>query len=97
MSPPTLEYRTSIAARVIAAVVGGYMLTILAIALLALHLPMEPFEATMTATMLSFAIYASVVLWVFAIRSAWRAWMGMAAVLAILKALQMTNDSAGLM
>jgi uncharacterized membrane protein len=34
-------------------------------------------DAVMTATMLSFAIYACAVIWVFAARDAWRAWIGL--------------------
>ncbi|MDY6946780.1 MAG: DUF3649 domain-containing protein [Pseudomonadota bacterium] len=97
MSQLTLRYRSSIAARALAAVVGGYMLTTRSVALLAIHLPITPFEATLTATMLSFAIYAGVVLWVFATRHAWRAWLGMAVALAILQALQRPSDSAVLL
>jgi hypothetical protein len=72
MPPPSLNYRASVAARLLAATVGGYVLTSSAITALALLLPLAPAEAALTATMLSFAIYASVVLVVFAIRSVWR-------------------------
>jgi H+/Cl- antiporter ClcA len=37
---------------------------------------MSKAEASMTATLLSFLIYTGVVLWVFATRTAWRAWAG---------------------
>jgi len=61
--------RLSLAIRVVAAAVGGYILTSWIVAVLALLLPMQPMEAVLTATMVSFAIYAGIVLSVFAIRS----------------------------
>jgi hypothetical protein len=72
MPPLTAGYRLSIAARLIAAVVGGYVLTSQVTTLLALYLPLSLMEATLTATMLSFAIYAAIVLTAFAMRSVWR-------------------------
>jgi hypothetical protein len=77
----TRNYRISVASRLVVAVVGGYILTSAAVAALALILPLQPVEATLTATMVSFAIYAGVVLAVFAIRSIW--WAGACMVLAI--------------
>ena len=59
----------------------------LATAALAVFLPMPLAEATITATMLSIAIYACIVLWVFATRSAWRAWAGIALPALVLYAL----------
>jgi len=77
MKPRTaIGYRFAVASRVLAAILGGYALTAVAIALLALWLPMARAEAVLTATLLSFALYAGAVIWVFAARSAWRAWLG---------------------
>ena len=95
MPSATLRYRASVASRVLAAVIGGYLLTALAIAALAVYLPLAPVEASLMATMLSFVIYAGVVLWVFATRSIWRVWLCMAAAMAILKALSEARDSLG--
>jgi hypothetical protein len=86
-----------VASRILAAAIGGYMLTALAIATLAVYLPLEPAEASLTATMLSFAIYAGIVLWVFATHSAWRVWLCMAAAMAILKVLFWARNGAGLL
>lgn len=47
------------------------------------------------ATMLSFAIYAGIVLWVFATRSAWRMALCMAAAIAVLKAFFWVRETAG--
>lgn len=77
----TRNYRVSIVARLIVAVVGGYILTSKVVAALALLLPFQRAEATVTATLLSFAIYAGIVLTVFATHGLWRA--GTCMVLAI--------------
>jgi len=71
-----IGYRLAVLSRAVAAIVGGYALTAAVIALLALWLPMARAEAVLTVTMLSFALYAGAVIWVFAARSAWRAWLG---------------------
>lgn len=81
MRPATLtaSYRLAIASRALAAIVGGYALTAIATFALAVFLPMSKAEASLTATMLSFLIYVCAVLWVFATRTAWRAWAGILA------------------
>jgi len=86
MPPISLSQRWSIATRLFAAIVGGYMLTSLAIAVLAVLIPSEPSEAALAATMLSFAIYAAIALSVFAIRSVWRMGACMVAAIAVLEA-----------
>jgi hypothetical protein len=64
-----------IALRTVAAIVGGYALAAAATALLAALLPlvstMQRIDATIVATMLSFALYAGAVLWTFSRRNAW--------------------------
>lgn len=72
------RYRLGVASRAVAAIVLGYGLTAVVTALLALALPMARADAVITATLLSFAIYTCAVLWVFAARSATRAWLGLA-------------------
>ncbi|MCB4810317.1 DUF3649 domain-containing protein [Methylovorus menthalis] len=69
--------RWAVFSRVMAAIVGAYVLTLLSIAVLALVLPMSRAESVLLSMLLSFLIYACAVLWVFATRSAWRAWCGM--------------------
>jgi len=77
-----------VASRVLAAVLGGYALTSLftaALAWLMLRLVDYPAnDARFIATMGSFAVYAVVALWVFAVRSATRAWVGLAMGMAVL-------------
>lgn len=62
--------------RVVAAVFGGYGLAALG-SVAALALPMEKTQAVITGMLASFAIYAGAVIWVFAVRSARRAWAGL--------------------
>ncbi|WP_043114475.1 hypothetical protein [Solimonas soli] len=70
-------HRLAVLSRVLAAVFGGYLLTSLATALLAHLLPGPRAESVLAATMLSFALYAGIVLWVFAANSAARVWRGL--------------------
>lgn len=78
------RYRRGVAMRAAAAVGGGYLLAALASAVLATVLPMPRADAASVATMMSFAIYACAVLWVFAARSAFHAWTGVLASAALL-------------
>jgi len=70
-------YRAGVAVRLLAAIVGGYALTAIAMSLLAVLLPASRVDAVMTATLLSFPLYAVAIMWAFAARSAWRAWAGL--------------------
>ncbi|MDP9899777.1 DUF3649 domain-containing protein [Variovorax ginsengisoli] len=75
-------YRLGVASRVVAAIAGGYGVAALSAAVLALCLPaafgMARSEAALTGTLLSFLIFALAVIWVFAARTAARAWVGLA-------------------
>lgn len=62
--------------RIVAAVFGGYALAALA-SVAVLALPMSKSQAVLTGMLASFAIYAGAVVWVFAVRSARRAWAGL--------------------
>ncbi|MDR0200721.1 MAG: DUF3649 domain-containing protein [Delftia acidovorans] len=62
--------------RILAALFGGYAVAALAsVAMLAL--PADRTQAAISGTLLSFAVYAGAVIWVFAVRSARRAWAGL--------------------
>jgi hypothetical protein len=62
--------------RIVAAVGGGYVLAaLLSVAVLAL--PANRIQAVIGGMLGSFAIYAGAVVWVFAVRSATRAWVGL--------------------
>lgn len=63
-----------VVARAILALLGGYAFTALATASLALALPLPRASSVLTATLLSFSLYAAVALWAFTARTAGRAW-----------------------
>jgi len=77
----SFRYRLGVASRAIAAIAGGYGVAALSAAALALCLPaafgMARSEAAMTGTLASFIVFALAVMWVFAARTAWRAWSGL--------------------
>lgn len=77
------RYPLEVSSRAFAAIVGGYALTNLIAIGLAGILPTSRAEAVMTAMVSSFLIYTFCIIWVFAARSAWRAWLGLT-VLAVL-------------
>jgi len=62
--------------RIVAALFGGYALAALS-SVAAVALPVSLSEAVLAGMLASFAVYAGAVIWVFAVRSAWRAWAGL--------------------
>ncbi|KAA0682428.1 DUF3649 domain-containing protein [Roseomonas genomospecies 6] len=70
-----------LASRIAAALFGGYALAALA-SVAVLALPMSKPPAVLTGQLASFVIYAGAVIWVFAVRSALRAWAGLLVVAA---------------
>ena len=83
-----VRYRLGVASRAVAAIAGGYGVAALSAALLALCLPplfgTARSEAAMTGTLASFLVFAVAVMWVFAARTALRAWSGLAVIGAVL-------------
>jgi hypothetical protein len=77
------RYRWAVASRVLAALLGGYVLAAAFGAALARCLPLlagvTPAQGVLVATLLSFVIHTVAALWVFCARSAWAAWAGLAA------------------
>ena len=71
------HYRRQIAFRVTVAIIGGYALANITAILLSYLLPMSKSDAVMTGILLSFAVYTSAIMWVFAVRSARRACIGL--------------------
>jgi hypothetical protein len=65
-----------LASRIVAAIFGGYALAAL-VSVAALALPMSKPQAVLTGMLASFIVYACAVIWVFAVRSACRAWGGL--------------------
>jgi drug/metabolite transporter (DMT)-like permease len=85
VAPPSkktggVRYRLAVASRALAAIAGGYALAAGTNVALALALkntgPKE--DVIMLATMPAFLVWAGAVVWVFAARTAWRAWAGVA-------------------
>lgn len=85
--PSPNRYRREVAVRVLAAVIGGYMLANVVAIILSFLLPMSSGSAVMTSLLMSFAIYTAVVLWVFSVKSIHRAWLGLAVPSVLLGAL----------
>ena len=62
--------------RIVCAILGGYALAALT-SVAALALPISRAQAVLTGMLASFVVYACAVIWVFAVRSARRAWTGL--------------------
>jgi hypothetical protein len=67
----------AVAARALAAILGGYAFASVAVVFLSYALPLPRAEAVMTATLLGFAIHVGAALWAFAARTALVAWLGL--------------------
>ncbi|HDS1837829.1 MULTISPECIES: DUF3649 domain-containing protein [Stenotrophomonas] len=81
--------------RILAALFGGYVLAALC-SIAALALPIDGRQAVFTGMLASFLLYAGAVVWVFAVRSAWRAWMGLiVAALPLWLVAQMVGNGGG--
>jgi hypothetical protein len=76
-APLTRRYRLAIAARVGAAVAGGYAASVLFGIALAVTLPLDPADAAVTATLLALLAIPIAAMACFWARSATRAWGGM--------------------
>lgn len=79
-----LSYRLAVTSRLLAAVVGGYMLASLASVCLTLWLPISRADAVVSGMLSSFVFYLLAVIWCFACRTAARAWFGVLVPSAIL-------------
>ncbi|NER66086.1 DUF3649 domain-containing protein [Pseudomonas sp. MAFF212427] len=85
-----LSYRLAVTSRSLAALLGGYLLASMGSVCITLLLPMPKADAVVTGMMLSFLFYLVAILWCFACRSAWQAWLGVllpSAVLALINGL----------
>ena len=71
------QYRKQVALRIALAVVGGYVLTNLLGIFLSYALPLSKSDAVVTASTLSFLIYASLIVWVFSVKSLRQVWWGL--------------------
>ena len=71
------HYRWHLIARLLAALLGGYVLARACATLLTPLLPMPQSDALMTALLASGAIYAAAVLWAFSVKSIDKAILGL--------------------
>lgn len=71
-----IPYRNSILMRVLAATLGGYAVASGLAILLPMVLSMARAEAVLASTLLSFAAYTGVIIWVFSVRAPQRVWRG---------------------
>jgi hypothetical protein len=76
-APLTLAYRLGVTARIVAAVAGAYAFASLTAIALARTLPMPPADATTLATLLGILGMPAMVVWIFAAKTAARAWVGL--------------------
>lgn len=67
---------TPLASRILAAVFGGYGLAALT-SVACVALPIGRVQGVLTGMLASFVVYVAAVVWVFAVRSARRAWAGL--------------------
>jgi hypothetical protein len=88
----TTRYRWMICGRLAAAAIGGYVSAALVSTILALVLPLllplppatARADGVLLGSLLSFLWYALAVIWVFAVRSTVRMWLGLLLVVALL-------------
>jgi len=73
-------YRWSVLSRAVAAAVGGYaVVTLLHLGLTAV-LPMDGYKALLFSSQTGYLYYTGIIIWCFAVRTARRAWQGLALV-----------------
>lgn len=73
----TLSYPSRIVSLILAATIGGYSLSSAVMIFIAAILPLSRADAVITSALLSFAVYTAAIIWVFAVKNAQRAWIGM--------------------
>lgn len=71
--------RLSVLSRVLAASLGAYVLVNLATLALNFLLPVAQYKALLFALQISFIFFTLIIIWVFAVRSATKAWLGLLA------------------
>jgi len=78
-----ISHRWGVAMRALLAIPGGYAISALCTASLALAFQADRAQAVLGATMFSFAVYCVVVIWAFSARSLARAWLAAGMVAAV--------------
>lgn len=92
---PELRYRWQVANRILLAVAGGYLVTNMLIIVLSYALPLSKSDAVVTASLLSFAIFSSWVVWVFSVKNIRQAWWGLLISTVVLLALILAITYSG--
>lgn len=87
--------RLAVAGRLIAAVPVNYVLTSIVTALLARHLPMATAEASMAATLMSYAVFAVIAMVAVAATSSLRLWLWMGGATLVLGSLLLLSIQIG--
>ena len=87
--------RLAVTGRVIAAIPANYVLTSIITALLARHLPMATAEASMAATLMSYAVFAVIAMVAFSASSSVRLWMWVGGATLVLGALLWVSIQMG--
>ncbi|MBL4765947.1 MAG: hypothetical protein JKX67_11855 [Colwellia sp.] len=64
----------AVLSRALAAIIGGYVLTNLSAILLSYLLPSQSSSNVMTGMVVSYAIYAGIVIWVYSVKSLQHVW-----------------------
>ena len=85
--PPLSEaarHRLDVVVRLVAAVAGAYVLASLTAVAVALWLPLDRVDAGVAGTLAALVVFPCAVMWCFAARTAWRAWLGLAVPVAAL-------------
>ena len=77
MSTESTANAWRVAARVLAAVLLGYLLTNTSAVLLGFLLPMSKVDSVLTASLLSFAIYTAIIMWIFSVKTLRTVWLGL--------------------
>ncbi|MCY1223550.1 hypothetical protein D9M68_507740 [compost metagenome] len=83
-SPLPVRARWQIAARLAAAIAGGYLLATACILGPAAWATSARPATIMSTSLLSYAVYTAAVAWAFSAATAWRAWLGLLAPSALL-------------
>jgi uncharacterized protein DUF3649 len=79
LKPVSQAWHWPIFSRVVAASLGTYLLVNLANLALGYLLPGAQYRALLFAMQISFLLYTLAIIWVFSVRSAAKAWLGLAA------------------
>lgn len=94
--PAALRNQGAVISRILAASLGGYVLTNTAAVLIAFLLPMPKVQSVATMMLGSFALFSAIVIWVYATASLRRVWliMGPAIVISLLIIIAMHMTGA---